>query len=78
MAYTFLNYVRIATSLTEKEIVRTLDKMQLSEVREKNKTESIYIRSSLDDHQNKLIKNLKIEVPKDTNNKHAINQLLKQ
>ena len=75
MAYTFLNNIRLSTSLTEKEVVRTLDKMQLSEVKEKNKSESIYLRSKIDDHQNKLIKNLKIQVPKDTSSQITINQM---
>lgn len=75
MAYTFLNNIRLSTSLTEKEVVRALDKMQLSEVKEKNKSESIYLRSKIDDHQNKLIKNLKIQVPKDTSSQITINQM---
>ena len=75
MAYTFLNNIRLSTSLTEKEVVRALDKMQLSEVKEKNKSESIYLRSKIDDHQNKLIKNLKIQVPKDTSSQITINQI---
>jgi transposase len=75
MAYTFLNHIRLSTSLTEKEVVRTLDKMQLSEVKEKNKSESIYLRSKIDDYQNKLIKNLKIQVPKDTSSQITINHM---
>ena len=75
MAYTFLNSIRLSTSLTEKEVVRALDKMQLSEVKEKNKSESIYLRSKIDDHQNKLIKDMKIQVPKDTSSQMTINQM---
>ena len=77
MAYTFLNYLRIATSLTEKEIVRALDKMQLSEVIEKKNTESIFLRSSIDEKQNKIFETLKIATPKDTSSKYVINQLFK-
>lgn len=73
MAYTFLNHIRLSTSLTEKEVVKTLDKMQLSEVKEKNKSKSIYLRSKIDDCQNKLIKNIKIQVPKDTSSQITIN-----
>lgn len=77
MAYTFLNQLRVVTSLTEKEIVRTLDKMQLSEIKEKNKADSIYLRSSIDENQNKLINSLKLIVPKDTSSQQSINQILK-
>lgn len=76
MAYTFLNYMRISSSLTEKEIIRALDKMQLSEVKEKNNTNSIYLRSKLDNHQSKLVESLKIQVPKDTSSQIVINQIL--
>lgn len=77
MAYTFLNQLRTATSLTEKEIVKTLDRMQLSEVKEKKKADSIYLRSSLDDNQNKLINSFKLVVPKDTSSQQTVDQILK-
>jgi hypothetical protein len=75
MAYTMLNHLRTATSLTEKEIVRTLDKMQLSEIKEKNKTHSIYIRSNQCHKQKKILEILKLPAIKDTNSKNTINQL---
>ncbi len=75
MAYTMLNHLRTATSLTEKEIVRTLDKMQLSEIKEKNKTHSIYLRSNQCHKQKKILETLKLPAIKDTNSKNTINQL---
>ena len=77
MAYTFLNYIRVSTSLSEKEIVRAMDKMQLSEVKEKNNTESFYLRSNIDEKQKTIFETLKIVVPKDTCSKQSMRQMFK-
>ena len=75
IAYTFLNNIRLATSLTEKQIVRTLDKMQFSEVEDKTKTENFYLRSNLSENQKKILETLKITPPNNTSNKNIVNQM---
>lgn len=77
IAYTFLNNIRITTSLTEKEIVKTLDRMQLSEIKDKKNGSHLYLRSNIDEKQEKLIEKLKLVVPKDTSPQESIYQLFK-
>lgn len=75
IAYTFLNYMRVNTALSEKEIIRALDKMQLSEIKEKNVEQSFYLRSNICENQKKIIETLKLVVPKDTNSKGSVNEI---
>jgi transposase len=74
IAYAFLNYLRVKTEMTEKELVRTLDKMQLSEIEESKKEEHFFLRAALDKGQKKLIQKLKLVVPRDTEAYQSINQ----
>jgi transposase len=78
IAYVILNNLRLATSLSEKELVRTIDKMQLSKIQDKKEKTHFYMRSPICSSQQKLIDTLKIVVPKDTASQGSINQLLTQ
>jgi transposase len=78
IAYVMLNHLRLVSGLSEKEIVRTIDKMQLSKIKDKTTGGSFYIRSSISQEQKKLIETLNLVVPKDTASQEAVNQLFKQ
>ncbi len=58
IAYTFLNYLRNASEMQYSQIVRTLDKMQMSEIKEDGEEELLYLRSNIDENQRKLQKTL--------------------
>ena len=77
IAYVFLNNMRLATSISEREIIRTIDKMQLSKIMDKKAKTHFYLRSKICDNQKILIDKLKIVVPKDTSSQESINQLIK-
>lgn len=74
MAYSFLNYLRNKVDMQHKEIVKTLDKMQMSVIKEDQKEELVYMRSKIDEPTEKLIKKLKLVVPKDITPQKTINQ----
>lgn len=74
LAYTFLNYLRCTTGLQQNEIIRALDKMQLSKIKEKSNQNRIYLRSQIDENQNIIIKKLKLSIPNDTTSQTVINQ----
>jgi len=48
--YVFLNYLRDTTGLQNKEIVKSLDLMQMSEIKEKDNEEFVYMRSKVNDN----------------------------
>ena len=77
IAYTMLNYLRLSTGMQIKEIVNTLDEMQLSEIQEGKVKETFFLRSSLSENQKKLINKLNIEIPRDVTSQHALNLLFK-
>ncbi|MFV0346852.1 MAG: hypothetical protein ACK5IQ_11495 [Bacteroidales bacterium] len=74
MAYTMLNYLRLQTKMQTRELIRTIDKMQLSELQEGNKAEITWLRSAISPEQDKLIKSLKLTTPRDTTPQKDINQ----
>lgn len=75
MAYTFLNFLRNKTKLQQLEISRTLDKMQMSVIKEKISDTPVYMRSKLTQEQEIIFKSLKIIPPKDMSSQKTINQL---
>jgi len=77
IAYTFLNYLRNASKMQYSQIVRTLDKMQMSEIKEDGEEELLYLRSNIDENQRKLQKTLKIVMPNDVTTQKVINQIFK-
>ncbi len=77
IAYTFLNYIRNKTGLQYKELIKTLDKMQVSKTVDKGSGKVTYIRSSISDQQQLLQKHLQINIPPDATTQAAINQYIK-
>jgi len=75
IAYTLINYLRNITKLKHREIVKTLDKMQMSEIKENDENELVYMRSKIDKSQEIISKSLKIVLPNDITTQKAINQL---
>ena len=76
VAFTFLNYLRNTIKvLSEKQIIKELDRMQLSAIQSDDDSEEmVYMRSKITDNQMIISKSLKIVVPKDINSQKAINQ----
>ena len=77
MAYSFLNYLRNSTGMQYKSIIKTLDKMQMSLIKEDLNPEMIYMRSARDESTDKIVGKLRIVVPKDITPENAINQYFK-
>ncbi|MCP4553224.1 MAG: IS1634 family transposase [Bacteroidetes bacterium] len=77
LSYTFLNYLRNATQLQYRQIIKALDKMQMSEIKEDNKSELLYMRSNVNQDQSKIFKQLKIPAPKDITPSSTVNQYFK-
>lgn len=75
MAYTMLNHLRNTTKLQYREIVKALDKMQMSEIKEDDNEELLYMRSKKDESQETIAKQLKIVLPNDITSQKAINQI---
>ena len=75
VAFTFLNYIRnTVKTLSEKQIIKALDRMQLSAIQSGDDSkELVYMRSKITDNQNFISKSLKIIVPKDITSQKAIN-----
>lgn len=76
ITYTFINYLTKGLSLTEKELQRCLDKMQLSKVGNGEQA-PFFLRSSIDPTTAEIIRKLALVVPKDTASQKAINQILR-
>ena len=76
VAFTFLNYIRnTVKTLSEKQIIKALDRMQLSAIQSGDDSkELVYMRSKITDNQTVISKSLKIVVPKDITSQKAINQ----
>jgi len=75
IAYTFLNYLRNITKMQYSQIVRALDMMQMSEIKQDGEKELLYLRSKIDENQKILQKSLKITLPNDVTSQRAINQV---
>ena len=76
VAFTFLNYIRnTVKTLSEKQIIKALDRMQLSAIQSGGDSEEIvYMRSKITDNQTVISKSLKIVVPRDVTSQKATNQ----
>jgi transposase len=77
IAYTFLNYLRNTSKLQIRQVIKALDEMQLSVVKEDKSEELVYMRSSIKENQKILIDKLKLEVPRDVTPQYSINQYFK-
>jgi transposase len=74
IAFTFINRLKNATQLQYRAIVKAIDKMQVSEVKD-NKTDStLFLRAKVDEIQQIIIDKLELKVPNDTTPYNAFNQ----
>ena len=78
IAYAFLNYLRNTTKMQNKEIIKTLDMMQMSEIREDEKNEPVYMRSKITEEQQQIAKALKMTLPHNVLSQKAVYQLFNQ
>lgn len=74
IAFTFINRLKNLTQLQYRAIVKTLDKMQVSEIRDDKANSNLFLRAKVDMDQQLLIDKLALKVPNDTTPKNAISQ----
>jgi len=74
IAFTFTNHLKLLTKLPYKTLIKTMDKMQLSEIEDTKTGKTVYIRSKVDELQLQIIDRLKLKIPKDANPQSVINQ----
>ena len=74
IAFTFINRLKNLTQLQYKAIVRAIDKMQVSEIRDDKTNSNLYLRSMVDNNQQVIVDKLKLKVPNDTTPQNAISQ----
>ena len=65
IAYTFINHLRNLTGLQYAELIRALDKMQVSDVMDKKTGNKFYLRSSLSEQQQIIAEKLRMKLPND-------------
>lgn len=75
IAFTFINRLKNTTQLQYREIVKAIDKMQVSQIKDDKVNKHIFLRSKIDENQQKIIDKLKLKVPNDTATQNTINQL---
>ena len=63
MAFTMINHIRNSTQLQHKQIVKAMDKMQISDVQSDSSRPNVYLRSAIDKHQQVLIDKLGLRIP---------------
>ena len=78
IAFTFINRLKNTTQLQYREIVKAIDKMQVSEIKDDKANKNILLRSKIDQNQQKIIDKLRLKVPNDTTTQNAINQIFKK
>ncbi|MEQ9300996.1 MAG: IS1634 family transposase [Cyclobacteriaceae bacterium] len=74
LAYTFINYLTKGLKISEPELQRILDKMQLSKVCN-GEQEPFYLRAAIDQTTADMINKLTLVVPKDTSSQSVVNQM---
>jgi hypothetical protein len=77
IAFAFLNYLRNKTQMQVSQLIKAIDKMQLSVIKEDKSEELFYMRSSIQEDQKKLIEKLHLVVPRDITPQSIINQYFK-
>lgn len=77
-AFTFINYLKTTTNLQYRAIVKAIDRMQVSEIKDNKGKTNIYLRSKIDDNQKIIIDKLKLKELNDTIPKNAMNQHFKK
>jgi len=74
IAFTFTNHLKQLTKLPYRPLIKSLDKMQLSQIKDTKTGKRVYIRSKVDEAQQILIDKLRLHIPKDANTQSIINQ----
>jgi transposase len=77
VAYTFLNYLRNTSGMQYRNIVKSIDRMQMSVIKEDKSKDLVYMRANLNDSELSLLDKLKIASPKTTTPQRAIDLLFK-
>jgi len=75
LAYTFFNNIRNITQLQYRQIVKAIDKMQVSHIEDKRSSSRLFLRSSITEDQLTIINKLKLKKPNDTTLELSVNQL---
>ena len=74
IAFTFINHLKNVTQLQYRAIIKSLDKMQVSEIKDDKADNTIYLRSKIEEGQQVLISKLGLKVPNNTTPQNTINQ----
>ncbi len=78
IAFTFINHLKNAIKLQYRTLVKAIDTMQISEIKDDKATSTVYLRSRISQHQQIIIDKLKLKVLNDTIAQKSINQYLKK
>ena len=73
-AFTFINHLKNITHLQYRAIVKAIDCMQVSEIKDDKAKSNIYLRSKIDTAQQTILAKLKLKVLNDSMPQSAINQ----
>ena len=73
-AFTFINHLKNTTNLQYRAIVKAIDGMQVSLIKDDKAKSNIYLRSKIDEHQQTIFNKLRLKVLNDTTPQNAINQ----
>jgi len=76
IAYSFLNLIRTSLNWSEKKVFATLNKMQVSEVKQKSGQKELYLRAALNQDIIKLQEIFEMKKLTDTIPKHQLNSML--
>jgi hypothetical protein len=74
IAFTFINQLKNATQLQYRAIVKAIDKMQVSKVKDDKTDSTLFLRAKVDEIQQIIIDKLGLKVPNDTTPYNALNQ----
>ena len=78
MAFTFINRLKNSTQLQYRDIVKAIDKMQVSEIKDDKTNKNIFLRSKIEQNQQKIIDKLRLKVPNDTATQNTVNQIFEK
>ena len=73
-AFTFINHLKNTTKLQYRAIVKAIDCMQVSLIKDDKAKSNIYLRSKIDAPQQTIFNKLRLKVLNDTTPQNAINQ----
>ena len=75
IAFTFINRLKNTTRLQYRAIVKAIDKMQVSEIKDNKANNNLYLRAKVDYDQQIIIDKLGLKIPNDTTPYNSINQI---